>query len=414
MSGIDAGLHFEDMSRLTGSAGARITPETAVLAGRAAAAAAKDEGARVCIGHSDSDGAEALAYAFGSGVCSGGGEAVYCGCCTSPALAFSVKRLSGDMGCHIFADVTAGIQLFASDGLTLFPDTEERIEELLLAPPGVTAYSHYGRTVQCTGVSEIYVSRLSEILKGKLRGIYADINSPESGVLEDMERVLAGKNDRSGERVSFHIGNGGTKLSAYSERTGYVFFDRLLMIVCRDLFSQGTDAADCPSLPAAAERLAESFGRRVVSCGRNICTREGSRSEECVRARALAAEQIFMRDGCALTLTILEIMRRRGMSLGELSAELPDYAVSSRYIPLNSPSELLRRLCGVRTDIGDSGRMASDGVLMNNLNGRVTISPVRTGKGVMLHVESFGAAMETASELCDFYEDMLLNIMRKD
>ncbi|MGN0642976.1 MAG: hypothetical protein ACI4JJ_07495 [Huintestinicola sp.] len=408
-------LHFEEESRLVKTSADRITPEDAANTGRAAvyaaARSAEHHGGRVrvCVGWSGSEGAKALAYAFASGVCSAGGEAAAVGECTSPALAYSVRRLAADMGCHISADVTAAMMFFAGDGLTLFPDTEAAIEEHLCGTHHAeNVYSHYGSITECGGMTEVYMSRLSGILGGYLHGIFADVNSPSRDIMSCTERLLAGKNDREGSRIAFHITGDGRKLSAYSDSTGYVFHDRLLMICCRDLFSRGYDAADCPDLPKAAERMAESFGRKVIGCGKNICTSESARSVRCEQARSLASEQSFMRDGCALMLTVLEILRRRGVSLKQLLSELPDYSVASRYIPMKSPSELLRRLCTAEgAGSGDSGRDCGDGVLMNNGNGRVTITPVRTGKGMMLRVESFGAAMEAASELCDFYEDII-------
>jgi hypothetical protein len=44
--------------------------------------------------------------------------------------------------------------------------------------------------------------------------------------------------------------------------------------------------------------------------------------------------------------------------------------------------------------------------------GRVLIRPVKTGKGVMMYVESYAA--ETAAEICDFYSDLLVNRYRKN
>ena len=41
----------------------------------------------------------------------------------------------------------------------------------------------------------------------------------------------------------------------------------------------------------------------------------------------------------------------------------------------------------------------------NGDGGRVTVRPVRTGKGIMLNVESY--ALEAASELCDFYSEVI-------
>ena len=49
--------------------------------------------------------------------------------------------------------------------------------------------------------------------------------------------------------------------------------------------------------------------------------------------------------------------------------------------------------------------VSTGGVLTDGDGGRVTVRPVRTGKGIMLNVESY--ALEAASELCDFYSEVI-------
>ena len=47
----------------------------------------------------------------------------------------------------------------------------------------------------------------------------------------------------------------------------------------------------------------------------------------------------------------------------------------------------------------------SAGITINDDLGKISVTPIRSGKGIMLHAES--KAMETAAELCDFYEGIL-------
>ena len=98
-----------------------------------------------------------------------------------------------------------------------------------------------------------------------------------------------------------------------------------------------------------------------------------------------------MHDGIALAFNVLEALRRRKMTLKEAVSQLPKFAGVNRYIPVDKPSELLERLS-----------VSTGGVLTG---GRVTVRPVRTGKGIMLNVESY--ALEAASELCDFYSEVI-------
>ena len=142
------------------------------------------------------------------------------------------------------------------------------------------------------------------------------------------------------------------------------------------------------------EQLAESCGRKMISCGKNICDDESSPSSQCLEARHLASKQLFMHDGIALAFNVLEVLRRRKMTLKEAVSQLPKFAGVNRYIPVDKPSELLERLS-----------VSTGGVLTDGDGGRVTVRPVRTGKGIMLNVESY--ALEAASELCDFYSEVI-------
>lgn len=392
-------IHFEENSRLVSDSAAPVTSENAIAVGRAAAAAfGKPQSTRICIGRGTGPAAEALSLALASGVCAAGGEAVIAGQVTAPGLSFSVKRLGCDIGVYVTAGMPAAIRLFAADGLRLLPRDEKKIEAMLNIPPEDCAYEQYGGITSCEGISQVYLSRLSEILSGRLEKISAQFYSPSETVIANAQRLLAGKNgkaDSCAERIAFHIDADGCTVSAYTDDTGHVPCDKLAMLCCMELFSSGQDIASCGELPEAAAKLAEVYGRRVMSCQESGsgCHDETEQTEKCRQTRSACAAQLFLHDGTATALTVLEMLRRRDISLKAALDELPPYALAGRYIPVSGPHELILSLG------------SADGVLMNSESGHVTVRPVRTGKGIMLSVESFAA--ETAAELCDFYADMI-------
>ncbi|MCM1579015.1 MAG: hypothetical protein NC078_09490 [Ruminococcus sp.] len=395
-------MHFEEESRLVPDS--RCLPGTAMAAaiGRACAVSVP-AGERIFIAHSGEKGANALARAFGAGCAEAGQDAVFGGECSAWAAANAVKVLGCAMGCHVHTEITPLFRLFAADGLCLDAAAEDRITAQILSPKQKELpYSHYGVISEFSGTRELYVSSLRKRPGGSVKGVYADVYSSSAAVTEEALRALKGKNDPGGERIAFHIGADGGRLSAYSDSTGYVFREKLLMLCCRELFERGEDAAFCGRPPRWLEKMAAGYGRKVISCGRSVCSGCGKPSEECRQARRLASSQSFTEDGIALMLETLEVLRRRGESLKDAIASLPAAAVISRYIPADRPSELLRRLCG-------TGH--TEGVLSDSERGLVTVRPVRTGKGLMLGVESF--AIETAAELCDFYSEVIIKEREK-
>ena len=156
----------------------------------------------------------------------------------------------------------------------------------------------------------------------------------------------------------------------------------------------GHDIALPYNFPMTADKIAEKYGCKVFRY--SGCPSDKSDSE----ARKLALKTPFVRDGAALALTVLETLESRGITLAEAVRELPEMALATRFVAVDKhPMKLLKSLTAEKQASGD-------GITLNDARGRVLIRPVKTEKGVIMQAESF--SMETASELCDFYQDILL------
>ena len=391
-------LHFEEESRLIASGSGNITCNDAAAAGRATAC---EKGA-ILVSHGSGTGADALAYAFASGVSAAGARCVFAGECCAPAAAYAAKSLGCTAGCHIHTEITASLSLFSGDGLPLYRSYEEKIEKALQSSKELP-YSHFGDIRSFGGADELYAAKAASFLRSEPAKVYADVYSSSPSVMRVCGDILSGRGNKNGERIAFRISADGRRISAYSDETGYVFRDKLIMLCCRRLFEQGKDAAVCGKAPRALEKLAGLYGRKILSCGGAVCVNESSPSGRCLAARKAAAQQMFANDGIVLMMTVLDILGEENKTLSEALKGLPDYADINRYIPVDRPSELLKKLCVTG--------MEESGVIGDGENGRVTIRPVRTGKGVMLCVES--CAAETAAELCDFYAGIISNAAKQ-
>lgn len=382
-------IHFEDESRLTPAVSEAVSARDAAEIGESLSRAVK--GGKILVSSSGENGGAALAKCVAAGAASAGSDCIIAEDCSASAAVYAAKALGCKAGCRCHTEITASFKLTASDGLNLFERTENEIIAGLDRKNDVP-YSHYGRITVFEGASELYSSYMKKYIGGRLN-VFADINSSSDAIVRECKQIIGENNNKTAPRTAFRISGDGSRISAYSDQTGYVFREKLISLCCRDLFERGIDAAVCGSVPRVLERLASDYGRKIISCGKNICRTEAQPSEKCRLARSLASEQLFMYDGIALMITTLEILRKTEMPLAEAIKSLPPQAGVSRFIPVNSPSELLRKLS------------CPDGVLSDGTSGRVTIRPVRTGKGIMLNVESF--ALEAASELCDFYEGLI-------
>jgi len=103
-------------------------------------------------------------------------------------------------------------------------------------------------------------------------GIRADFYSSSERILSVCEKILEGRNDKNGERIAFRISGDGRRISAYSEETGYVFRDRLILDTC------GYFINSCPNQEFCKEinpflipiQMGEKDAGEVLSVSRDV------------------------------------------------------------------------------------------------------------------------------------------------
>ena len=377
---------------ICGETGSIITPQTAAAAGSALASL----GNKIGVGYKSSAASESLAMALAAGITAAGAEAWLFGETSEPELNFCTARSELSAGCWIEAGITAKMKLCSGDGLPL-SRSEERIIEggINRSEYRRAGFMHFGKIRNSAAITRLYRNMLENAAPKRLSSIRAVLNTSGSSVSNICEEILNRINSRDGKPVVFHIGGDGRGVSAYTDETGYVFEEKLMLIACRRRFELGKDIALPYNFPQAAEKLAEKFGRKVLRY--SGCPSDPSDSE----ARRLASETPFVRDGAALMLAVLEALEEHGNFLAEEVYDLPEIAVSTRFIAIDKqPVKLLRSIFSEK-------QVSGDGVTIDDRRGRVLIKPVKTSKGVIMQVESYSA--EIASELCDFYQDLLLD-----
>ncbi len=377
---------------ICGETGSIITPQTAAACGSALASL----GSKIGIAYKDSPASKSLAMAVASGVTSAGGEVWFFGASSAPALEYCTAKSGLAAGCWVEAGITAKIRLCSGDGLPL-TRSEERIIEggVNRSEYKRASFSKFGEIRDAAAITRLYSAMIESLAPKKLSKIKAVLNTSGTAVNDLCGGILNRISNKNGSPVVFHIGSDGKGVSAYTDETGYVFEEKLLLLACMRRFAMGYDIALPYDFPKAADKLAKKFGSKVLRY--SGCPSDPTDSE----ARRLAEETPFVRDGAALMMSVLEVLESRGMTLAEAVSELPDMALSTRFVAIDKqPVRLLRSIFA-------GGTATADGVEINDRKGRVLIRPVKTEKGVLMKVESY--SMEAASELCDFYQDLLRN-----
>lgn len=402
---IRSGMHLDSFSRadreaflplkisddgICGETGSFISSQSAALVGNAVASL----GEKIGIAFRNNPASECLALALASGVAAAGGEAWLFGATSEPALCFCTEKSGLSGCCYIDSGVTTKIRIFSGDGLPLSAVEERLIENSLNRGAYRTAsFNRFGRIKDVSAMAMLYENELEKTAPEKLTKIRAVLNTSGKAVSDICEKILGKINKKDGAPVVFHINSNGRGVSAYTEETGYVFEEKLVLVCCKNLFEQGSDVSLPVDFPTAAERLAEQYGRRVLRY--SLCPSDDSDFS----ARRLAAETPFVRDGAALIFTVLAVLESRGIALKEAVAELPESAVCTRFVPIGKhPLKLMKNVTAEK-------KVSGDGITISDEKGQLFIRPVKTEKGILMQAESF--SIEAASELCDFYQDLV-------
>lgn len=358
--------------------GQSLTAEDALRAGMALGK--MKSGGAVGAGRADSPAARALLMAAESGVLQSGGALWSFGGCFESQFSYCCGRSGADFG--IFTDFSGEIHIVSMGGLPLSREEEHRFLELMEEncwKPGYTAA--WGNRIAMESLQELYRIELIKAAETSLLGMTASVKCPNPVIRKLVENAMLQLGCRLREGgVTLQISGDGKDISVYERVQDYLFTDRVLCLVCLDLFRRGQDIAVPESAPRVLEEAAAALGRKVFRY------EDGFPSSTNRKARALGARQLFLRDGPMLGLRLLSILRRSGGSLSRLEQQIPLYGRISRMVPAGNFPLL-------------------ETMVFSFPMGELRMKPVKNGQFAFLWAE--GRDMEAAEELCRLGEEKL-------
>lgn len=162
---------------IRGIAGEELTRELAKKVGGALTRVLKKERAKILIGMDTRESSEGLAYALADGIISSGSEAVMAGVCSTPAVAFLLRRHLCDAGVMISASHNPynynGIKIFGCDGFKLSDALEDEIETNL---ENQAVTNKNGRLSYLCSAKEEYLNYLKACFPDSLCGLKIGID----------------------------------------------------------------------------------------------------------------------------------------------------------------------------------------------------------------------------------------------
>ncbi|MBQ9374894.1 MAG: hypothetical protein IJU04_00960, partial [Ruminococcus sp.] len=256
----------------------------------------------IVVGHDSGNCAKALAESFISGLLSTGVKVFNLGECTPQQIMYATSKLNSSAGCYVSSTYKAKIQIKGKGGLPLKRAIECRIENAYTSNYFRTLDSNdYAKAYDFSDTKALYGIHLEKMLPDELHGILVNIRCTSRQTAKIADRLFHERNDIDGERIVFSISSDGTTCSAYSEKTGYVFHERLIMLAMKALYESGHEVSLPYTVPSCAEDLAKNYGSQVF---RYYSSSDDS-GDEMARLVAQRADNLFVRDALGLICVIL-------------------------------------------------------------------------------------------------------------
>ncbi|MBR4201543.1 MAG: hypothetical protein IKQ91_09795 [Oscillospiraceae bacterium] len=346
-------------------------------------------GAAGCIiaGSADTDAAKAAALLLCGGIAAAGGSVCYAPDCMPAAL--QTGAALHHCGMIVFCGGSR-IRIF-SRGLLPLTDAQLRTIRSGSANPQWIGTTECGRIITDRTLTGIYTAQLRRRLPVPLP-FRAELRtaSPLLGMM--LRPVFSGGR---GAELTLRISQDGCRASVYSAETGWLFYEKLLMMCAQQYLRQGMDTALPNWLPHTAEDMAAEYGRKVF---RYAMHPDGSDTE----ARQLAAAQRFTLDGAVLCAEIMRLSAETGRSLREWAASLPECHTVRRILRTDAAADaMLRSVPALHASA------ETDGFRIKTEAGEALLHPSRCGDAVSMLVEA--RSTEAASELAGDIASLLLS-----
>lgn len=357
---------------------------------------ALDIGSTAVVGRTATAAGKALCSAFETGLASCGISVLDLGECTQQQVMYAVNRFGANIGCYADSGFSQRIKLMDKGGLPIVRKLERAVEKAFNNNNFRTlAYHEYKEVRSMDGVYVLYEDFLRSMLPDRFTGINVEVRSASSITASVCDRLFRCRNDIDGERIVFHISNDGTACSAYSDKTGYIFHERLVLLAMKAAYQKGIPVSVPFVFPMAADGIAEDENGRLY---RYYNDSDGVSDSE-ARQAAQRPDNFFVRDALALICTIAGYLCEKGSTFSEAVKKVPGFYATQRYISLKGDNaDTLRRFTAFKNG-------SEEGVIFENDSSRAVVRPIKDGSGLMIFAESFKS--ESAAALCDEIQEKL-------
>lgn len=339
----------------------RNTPETALHAGAAVTVLGK----RIAVGFSGNG--ESYARIAAAGAASQGADVREAGECTLSQLLYTGQKT----GCDGLLWVQGGsaVRFIPRSGNGLPLGDTRRLREGLRA--GVSGrILPQGRLLDARSFTRLWQEEMTALLPEAPFHITISCGDP---LLRRAAEEIFPQN--GGEAITLNLSEDGTAAAAFTPEAGMVSREKLILLTLLSFREKGEALAVPADFHPAAEVFAAKYGGRIM--------RMHSEGRSSMAAKLFIRQGVCL-DGVRLFAHVLRVLHSRSMTLAAAVSLLPPMYTVSRRIPTKLGMQETQRL------------------RRQNPDPAVTIRLPAMSR--MLELRVHGASMETASELCGFWE----------
>ena len=400
---------------IEGSTGTELTAELCTRIGAAAGTVFAKNTDLIALGSSSSLPSAAFLLSAASGALSVGTDVYDFGVCSREAFNFGMTL--GNIKAGIWIDVSGAntvVHIVQEGGLPAVRAVERGIENALASGDfALKDSTAFGRRTAVSDVNVLYETALKSAVtvsaetaaKTKISVELADgFCCCEKKEL--LEKLLHRLGFAEGKDITVKLSADGVALC--SEDGNSLSEHRVFGLCCMAELEKGNVAVGCGA-PKILDGIAAKHGTKLLRY--MSCPADDSDSE----ARHTASNQLWSRDVVLQALKAINFIVKNRFTLQKLSELLPDFAVTSRTVPLQqNPAEIVGQIDSMsnRHDASHLSGKIGEGIVLRSKGGFATLRPLKKGDGIKIVAEAENA--ETAEEICGFYEKLIQKLKSPD
>ncbi len=377
----DGEILFDDEGKIT-DLNALLTPQLATEIGLAVGSAL-NIGDSVCLCHNDHPTARLLAKSICCGLEFSGVNVWLLENSTSGCLNFSQNITRSPLAVEVCSKIDSYVKITSQGGFSPTATTVKQIETNLNFSLFRYNPTSLGQTVNGQAFEKMYLSFLENFLPKSFKGLNVKFKTADTDTAKICDRLITPKNDLGGEIITFHLNNSDFGLSAYSEKTGYVFGEKLLIAVMKDSLQKGEKICIDDTFPDVCDSLLQDSNGELF--------RQPASPVRLAPKIFFKNETLFVKDSLFLAVKIISLLQKQNATLTALLQDIPPFYQTKRFVCTPPDCDL-----------------KNEEIYDENINAHASLRLTKDEKGV--YIFSNANTPETATAFCDQIETAIKRI----